>query len=292
MSFRVFPLSVQSGINCTKGPSRHIRRVSLLALSAAAIQAFTPTTALADVIPLNLATEVMIEDTASNNLIVGALFDPTNNSKLSYNTVMGADGSYTYSTVAGSMLDGKSISLTGSGTASSTGPPTWQWVTSESGDYNGSPYWSVTDLETVTVDPDGYYIIVSDYNYYDKDGNKTGDLHIIVVTDPDVTVDADAGYFTDKNGAKVPKSDFVSASALDEETGDWDIEVLPVYPPYEPIPPQIVSIGTSPLGGGDGSFTTTFVVPEPSTWAMMLVGFVGLAFAGSRSRKRTAAPAL
>ena len=102
----------------------------------------------------------MIEDTASNNLIVGALFNPSNNSKLSYNTVMGTDGSYTYSTVAGSMLDGKSISLTGSGIASSTGPQSWQWVTSESGDYDGSAYWSVTDLETVTVDFDGFYIIV------------------------------------------------------------------------------------------------------------------------------------
>jgi PEP-CTERM motif len=113
-----------------------------------------------------------------------------------------------------------------------------------------------------------------------------------VVTDPDVTVDADAGYFTDKNGAKIPMSDFLSASALDEETGDWDIDVLPVYPPSEPIPPQIVSIGTSPLGGGAGSFTTTFVVPEPTTWAMMLMGFAGLAFAGFRSQKRAAAPAV
>lgn len=233
-----------------------------------------------------------MEDTASNNLIVGALFNPSNGSKLSYDTTMGTDGSYTYSTVSGSTLDGTPISLTGSGTASSTGPSSWQWVTSESGDYDGSPYWSVTDLETVTVDPDGFYIITSDYNYYDKDGNKLGDLHIIVVTDPDVTVDADAGYFTDKNGNKIPMSDFVSLSLLDEDTGDWDIEVLPVYPPYRPVPPQIVSIGNSPLGGGEGSFTTTFVVPEPSTWAMMVIGFTGLAFAGYRARRRTAALAV
>jgi hypothetical protein len=195
MSFHVFSLSFQSSISCPKRLSHPVRRASLLALSAGAIQAIALSPASADIIPLNLATEVMIEDTASNNLIVGALFDPSNNSKLSYNTVMAADGSYTYGTVAGSMLDGTPISLTGSGTASSTGPQTWQWITSEKGDYNGSPYWSVTDLETVKVDKDGFYIITSDYNYYDKDGNKTGDLHIIVVTDPDVTVDADAGVF-------------------------------------------------------------------------------------------------
>jgi hypothetical protein len=32
--------------------------------------------------------------------------------------------------------------------------------------------------------------------------------------------------------------------------------------------------------------STTLPVPEPSTWAMMLVGFAGLGFAGYRARKR------
>jgi hypothetical protein len=122
MSFHVFSLSFQSSISCPERLSHPVRRASLLALSAGTIQAIALSPASADIIPLNLATEVMIEDTASNNLIVGALFDPSKNSKLSYNTVMAADGSYTYGTVAGSMLDGTPISLTGSGTASSTGP--------------------------------------------------------------------------------------------------------------------------------------------------------------------------
>jgi hypothetical protein len=42
-----------------------------------------------------------------------------------------------------------------------------------------------------------------------------------------------------------------------------------------------------PSGG-----TTTFAyfaVPEPSTWAMMVLGFAGLGFAGYRARKRTVA---
>ena len=37
-----------------------------------------------------------------------------------------------------------------------------------------------------------------------------------------------------------------------------------------------------------GSITT---VPEPSTWAMMLLGFAGLAYAGWRGSRRTAAAA-
>jgi len=42
-----------------------------------------------------------------------------------------------------------------------------------------------------------------------------------------------------------------------------------------------------PSGG-----TTTFAyfaVPEPSTWAMMVLSFAGLGFAGYRARKRTVA---
>jgi hypothetical protein len=42
---------------------------------------------------------------------------------------------------------------------------------------------------------------------------------------------------------------------------------------------------------GANSFTTTGAVPEPSTWAMLLMGFAGLGFAGYRGRKRSAAVA-
>jgi hypothetical protein len=44
-------------------------------------------------------------------------------------------------------------------------------------------------------------------------------------------------------------------------------------------------------GLGPSKFTAAGVltVPEPSTWAMMLIGFVGLGFAGYRSTRRSAA---
>jgi PEP-CTERM motif len=50
------------------------------------------------------------------------------------------------------------------------------------------------------------------------------------------------------------------------------------------------------FNGGDGSFVwdPTAIpvqlqpVPEPSTWAMMLLGFVGLGYAGWRARRQTA----
>ncbi len=47
----------------------------------------------------------------------------------------------------------------------------------------------------------------------------------------------------------------------------------------------------SPGGFGVGTFTLT-AVPEPSTWAMMLLGFAGLGIVGYRStRKASAVPA-
>jgi hypothetical protein len=38
---------------------------------------------------------------------------------------------------------------------------------------------------------------------------------------------------------------------------------------------------------GDSGSTTVSQVPEPSTWAMIVTGFTGLAFAGYRSRRST-----
>ena len=38
---------------------------------------------------------------------------------------------------------------------------------------------------------------------------------------------------------------------------------------------------------GSGVFVVGGVVPEPSTWAMMLLGFAGLGFAGYRASRRS-----
>jgi hypothetical protein len=261
-----------------------------------AIAAFAaPIAAFADVVPISLATEVMIEDTASNNLIVGALFAPKTYSTLNYTTTMDAGGNYTYQTAAGSTLNNTPISLSGGGTALGGDPINgFEWDTWETGGYGGTlPYWTVIDHEIAIFDPvNEIWIITSNYDYYDKDGNKTGDLHIIIATDKDITVDVDAGFFTDKNGVPIPNTKFGSVSAYDEDSGDWDIEVFPIppYPPYKPYQPYpIVQVGYTP-GIGDGYFTVTFI-PEPSTWAMLALGFAGLGFAAYRRANRPRIPA-
>jgi hypothetical protein len=45
-------------------------------------------------------------------------------------------------------------------------------------------------------------------------------------------------------------------------------------------------------GGASASLESTSAVPEPATWAMMLIGFAGLGFAGYRQKKRKGALAL
>jgi hypothetical protein len=45
---------------------------------------------------------------------------------------------------------------------------------------------------------------------------------------------------------------------------------------------------SSKCGFGFGSSSSWALVPEPSTWAMMLVGFAGLGFAGYRAKRRLA----
>jgi hypothetical protein len=48
-------------------------------------------------------------------------------------------------------------------------------------------------------------------------------------------------------------------------------------------------LASNPGGFGVGTFTLTAAVPEPSTWAMLILGFVGLGFLGYRRSKTSAA---
>jgi hypothetical protein len=63
------------------------------------------------------------------------------------------------------------------------------------------------------------------------------------------------------------------------------------------LDPDWLRVGTDIVGGMPApTFNATFslsgaVIPEPSTWAMMLLGFGGLGFAGYRASRRTAAAA-
>ena len=251
----------------------------LTTITAGAIAAASaPTAARAQ--SVDLATELMMEDALAIDLFIGELFDPSAGSKLSYDTDVASDGaSYSFSTVAGSMLDGQPFSLTGSAAEVAAPMPGVEvWMSKDA----GLPGLSVTDKETTTKNADGTITVEAEYKRLDKKGNLVEDITQTTIYDLAKGKDGDAGFFSDKNGMKVPKSDFVSTSRRLPD-GEWENKVTPVYPELEPKPMPIFITGYSPVLGGDGYFTVTFgAVPEPSTWAMMLVGFGGLGFAAYR----------
>jgi hypothetical protein len=49
-----------------------------------------------------------------------------------------------------------------------------------------------------------------------------------------------------------------------------------------------VTSALAPNENGFGIFTVTAAVPEPSTWAMMILGFLGLGFVAYRRKNQTA----
>ena len=97
---------------------------------------------------------------------------------------------------------------------------------------------------------------------------------------------------------------FVPQVQLSDGTFLWLSAPKPIVAPGTPFPPGFTDlqswtrddpgiapdwlrVGTDIVGAGafNAAFSLTgSVVPEPSTWAMMLVGFAGLGFLGYRSR--------
>jgi hypothetical protein len=107
---------------------------------------------------------------------------------------------------------------------------------------------------------------------------------------------------------------FVPQVEMTDPSGNffWLSAPRPIVPPGTPFPPGFTDLQSwtrddNPAGNiqpdwlrvgtdivGAGSFNATFslngsVVPEPSTWALMLLGFAGLGFAGYRHAKRAGA---
>ncbi len=76
--------------------------------------------------------------------------------------------------------------------------------------------------------------------------------------------------------------------------GSWGLVTRPQYVLSTPIVTDALRFVAT---GGDGYYALGHIeafgspVPEPTTWAMMLVGFAGLGFAGYRASRKSAAVA-
>jgi hypothetical protein len=58
-----------------------------------------------------------------------------------------------------------------------------------------------------------------------------------------------------------------------------------------PVSDIITLANNGPGGAATITFVSDPIVPEPSTWAMMIIGFVGLGFAAYRTARRPAVAA-
>lgn len=253
-----------------------------------AVQGVAPRMAHAQADSVQLATEEMMEDSASQNsflqLEYGYSSVPQSLNYTSQITTGTDTASFNYSTLPGQTYQGQPVSLTSSGTATyDPATSTWTWASQSSGSgskpgYPSQPFTS-TDVETVKK-VNGNYVITSDYNYYGPGGmgpnGKTGDLHIMVTVDPNTWVDTDSGYRTDYNGNVVPNSGFTSNSKLNKATGKWEIELGPS--PFLPV--YASATGTSDPTTGVGAFVAT--LPEPSSVALVGLAAMGLLQRASR----------
>ena len=81
----------------------------------------------------------------------------------------------------------------------------------------------------------------------------------------------------------------LNADGSINSSGVLDIELTTGFPDFKAIPRQFTALLDYEEGDRGAVFTFTFVgeavpgpVPEPSTWAMILLGFAGLGYAGYR----------
>ena len=123
------------------------------------------------------------------------------------------------------------------------------------------------------------------------EGAATGD-EVLISVDFTTPVDLPADHYFFRPEALLSGGGnflFLSAAGPSLFTGD-----LQSWTRNDDLAPDWLRIGTDITHQGpfDAAFSLTgTVVPEPSTWAMMLLGFAGLALAGYRASRRTGAAA-
>jgi hypothetical protein len=123
------------------------------------------------------------------------------------------------------------------------------------------------------------------------EGPATGD-EVLISVDFTTPVDLPADHYFFRPEALLSGGGnflFLSAAGPPLFAGD-----LQSWTRNDDLAPDWLRIGTDVTHQGpfDAAFSLSGnVVPEPSTWAMMLLGFAGLGFAGYRASRRTGAAA-
>lgn len=229
----------------------------------------------ADTIPTDqLLPELMIEDVAHNALMLGDLFGPDSSSPLSFTTDVNTSTlTYSYSLNLGSTYLGQSMTLSGSGTFNTA----METLYLTSSGVLGTTSWNTSGTEVVNTTVPGEFTVNENLA---SAGKKERDAHCDDVNFNLVTgtSSCENGYLTDKNGRMIKRSNFTSASDHLAPLPDPSYYYMTQYEigglGYEEF-----TTGTTPIGGGAGSFTLTIAtIPEPSsfglaTLAVLMAGF-------------------
>jgi PEP-CTERM motif len=122
------------------------------------------------------------------------------------------------------------------------------------------------------------------------EGPTTGE-EVLIRVDFTTPVDLPADHYFFRPEALLSSGNFLFLSAAGPTLFAGDLQS---WTRNDDLAPDWLRIGTDITHQGpfNGAFSLAgAVVPEPSTWAMMLLGFAGLGFAGYRASRRTGAAA-
>jgi hypothetical protein len=116
-----------------------------------------------------------------------------------------------------------------------------------------------------------------------------GDPDFTSVELPDIGNHGDYALYLWEGGKWVFDMDVAADQLFPFIGGVSEFEILGIDPPVDAS--TGTAFETQVTFGGDGTFTGTMtaVVPELSTWAMSLLGFAGLGYAGYRASRKSAA---
>jgi hypothetical protein len=214
-------------------------------------------------------TQYMIENQGNAMTLLGLGFGLDPSSPVSFtNSVDGSAMSFSFMQTSGSMYEGKVLTLSGTGSFD----PTTNILSTTASIGLGSTIF----VDTGTLDLSAGF---DEFEHTELKPKMPTPFFAEDMTDDECKtipgIFEDMCYYTNE-GVRIPGSQFNSVDFA--SLPNWNYRNSGVF--------TISGMGSLPSAGGSGT-STMAVIPEPSTWAMMLLGFAGVGlFRYRASRQR------